>query len=252
MSGVLVVFWVSALYGIIVGIWWRRLDAYFQKRGNAGGVHGGNGVLTAIALTGHLADVTFGFVLLPVSRHSSLSSFFKLSVSTTLAFHMVAAYTLFTFVCVHGLLYVSWIPTFESLSRAFRQVYPVLNPTYLNDEVWPGLRTSLGIWRAGLIATGTLTFIILVIISITTLPFVRSNHFNVFYFTHFLGIIAVVVICLHASTMLYCTAPGLAMWLLDWGMRLYELGDKLDGKLTTLGKGWYLFVSLNFFLHYYC
>jgi hypothetical protein len=156
---------------------------------------------------------------------------------------MLAAYVLFTLVTIHGLLYVVWIPTFESLSNTLRQVYPVLNPTYLYNEVWPGLRTSLAIWRAGLIATGTVTFVILVIISITTLPSIRSKHFNVFYFTHFLGIVAVIIICLHASTMLYCTAPGLAMWLLDWGMRLYELGDKMDGKLVSLGKGWYRYAE---------
>ncbi|MCJ1476012.1 hypothetical protein MMC13_004676 [Lambiella insularis] len=39
--------------------------------------------------------------------------------------------------------------------------------------------------------------------------------------------------------MFYCAAPGLAMWLLDWGMRLYELRKRLDGKVVSLGSGWY-------------
>ncbi|KAI9796650.1 MAG: hypothetical protein M1833_006090 [Piccolia ochrophora] len=29
------------------------------------------------------------------------------------------------------------------------------------------------------------------------------------------------------------------MWLLDWGMRLYELKERLDGKVSAMGKGWY-------------
>ncbi|MCJ1432439.1 hypothetical protein MMC27_001795 [Xylographa pallens] len=32
------------------------------------------------------------------------------------------------------------------------------------------------------------------------------------------------------------------MWLLDWGMRLYELRKKLDGKVIHLGNGWYSLV----------
>ncbi|KAL8671804.1 MAG: hypothetical protein Q9168_003710 [Polycauliona sp. 1 TL-2023] len=39
--------------------------------------------------------------------------------------------------------------------------------------------------------------------------------------------------------MLYCTAPGLAMWCLDWSMRLHELKLLLYGELSTFGKGWY-------------
>ncbi|MCJ1402627.1 hypothetical protein MMC11_005847 [Xylographa trunciseda] len=42
--------------------------------------------------------------------------------------------------------------------------------------------------------------------------------------------------------MFYCTAPGLVMWVLDWGMRFYELRKKLDGKVIHLGNGWYSLV----------
>lgn len=77
------------------------------------------------------------------------------------------------------------------------------------------------------------------LIFITTLPFIRSRQFNLFYFTHLLGIVAIVVICLHASTMFYCTAPGVMMWLLDWLLRLYELHTPLDANIKDLGKGWY-------------
>ncbi|KAH7327415.1 hypothetical protein BKA65DRAFT_566857 [Rhexocercosporidium sp. MPI-PUGE-AT-0058] len=238
-SGLLVLLWIISLYGIIIGIWWVRLDSYFTKRGVEGGVFSGNKRLAAIALTGHLCDVTMGMAILPISRHSALASFFKISVATTLTFHMITAYILFILVLTHGLLYVSWIPVFEALPTALRRVYPVLNPTYLYDETWPGRSSSLGIWRASLIFTGLVAAFIMLLIFITTLPSIRSRHFNIFYFTHLLGIVAIVVICLHASTMLYCTAPGLAMWLLDWMMRLYELWAPLDSNITSFGKEWY-------------
>ncbi|KAI9843903.1 MAG: hypothetical protein M1837_006057 [Sclerophora amabilis] len=239
VSGALAVFWVVALYGILTGIWWGRLRDYFGERGRIDGVLQGNERLAATALTGHLSDVTMGMVLIPISRHSALASFFKLSVSSTHLFHMLTAYTLFALVLVHASLYISWVPVFNSLPQDLRFVFPVLNPTYLYHETWPGNVTSLGIWRASLIFTGICTTVIFFLIFFTTLPTIRKKHFNVFYFTHLLSIVAVIVICLHASTMLYCTAPGLAMWILDWGMRLWELRESLDSKVIALGNGWY-------------
>ncbi|KAI4270084.1 MAG: hypothetical protein L6R38_007238 [Xanthoria sp. 2 TBL-2021] len=125
------------------------------------------------------------------------------------------------------------------MSAHARKVLPVLNPTYLYHETWPGNTTSLGIWRASLVFTGLFAVIVMLIISITTLPKVRRKHFNLFYFTHLFSILMVIVICLHASTILYCTAPGLAMWCLDWSMRLHELKLLLYGELSTFGNGWY-------------
>ena len=239
VSGALVVGWILSLYGILVGVWWMTLQQYFSERGRDGGVYAGNNHVAAIAMTGHLADVTMGMTLIPISRHSALASFFKLSVSTTLTFHMMVSYTLFLIVLVHAFLYTAWALDNHALSSQLERVFPVLNPTYLYHEVWPSNKTSIGIWRASLIFTGIVTIIVMLAIFITTLRPVRKNHFNLFYFTHFLGIAATVIICLHASTMLYCTAPGLAMWVLDWGMRFYELRQRLDATLSSLGSGWY-------------
>ena len=172
---------------------------------------------------------------------SALSSFFRLSASTTYSFHMIQAYVLFALVVVHGLLYASWVTAYNHARNLAHSplVFPVLNPTYLYHEVWPGNTSSLGIWRASIIFTGLATSLIMLAVFITTFPVIRRKHFNVFYFTHLLMIIAVVVICLHASTMFYCTAPGLAMWTLDWGMRIYELSGKMNSTLVATGKGWF-------------
>lgn len=211
IGGILIFFWILSLYGIVIGIWWIRLRGYFIQRGIEGGVVEGNKRLATIALTGHLCDVTMGMAIIPISRHSALASFFKISVATTLTFHMLTAYALFTLVTIHGLLYVSWVPAFNTLSSSLRMVFPVLNPTYLYRETWPGNDSSLGVWRASLIFTGSVTAFIMLLIFITTLPAIRSRHFNLFYFTHLLGIVAIIIICLHASTMFYCTSPGLVM-----------------------------------------
>ena len=216
-----------------------RLRDYFNDRNNASGITRGGNRLAAVALTGHMCDITMGMVLLPISRHSALASFFKISVSTTLTNHTLTAYTLFILVTIHGLLYASWVAVFNSLSTNLRKVIPVLNPTYQYSETWPGNDSSLGVWRASLIFTGCLAALIMLALSITTVPRVRARNFNLFYFTHLLSILMVIIICLHASTMFYCTSPGLAMWILDWGMRLHELRRNLDGTIAALGKGWY-------------
>jgi len=238
-SGALVAFWILSLYGIVTGIWWLRLQDYFVTRGQESGQIVGNNRVAAIALTGHYADITMGMVLLPVARNSALSSFFRLSASTTFAFHMMQAYVLFGLVLIHGFLYASWTVVYNRSPQLTRLVFPVLNPTYLYNEVWPGNRTSLGIWKASLIFTGLVTTMIFLAIFITTFPTIRQKHFNMFYFTHLSAIVAVVIICLHASTVFYCTAPGLAMWVLDWGMRIYELSGKMDSTLAAVGNGWF-------------
>ena len=243
VGGALLFAWIAVLYGVVVAVWWIRLRDYFVGRGEASGIlHGGN-KLAAVALTGHLCDITMGMVLIPISRHSALASFFKLSPSTTLTNHMLTAYALFLIVLIHGFLYVSWIPNFNSLSRDLRRKIPVLNPTYQYHEIWPGSHSTLGIWRASLIFTGIVSAAIMSVIFITTLPRIRSRNFNLFYFTHFLTIIMVIIICLHASTMFYCTAPGLFMWFLDWGMRFYELRRLLPGEITTIGNEWYWYFA---------
>lgn len=239
LGGSMMVPWFVCLYGVVVGIWWKQLSSYFMARNLAAGIQSGSYQVAAVALTGHLCDITMGMVLLPVSRHSALASFFKISTHSALTSHVVTAYALFALVLLHGLLYVSWVRVFNSLSTSLRMVIPVLNPTYLYHETWPGDKSALGLWRASLIFTGSVSAFTMAVLFVTTLPSVRAKHFNLFYFTHLLSVPMVVIVCLHASTMFYCTAPGLVMWLLDWAMRLHELRRKMNGTLSPLGKGWY-------------
>ncbi|KAH9206406.1 hypothetical protein DL95DRAFT_487489 [Leptodontidium sp. 2 PMI_412] len=128
-----------------------------------------------------LSKLSLGLTLDPLSlRHSDRN--LVGSLATTLTFHMITAYTLFALVLTHGLLYVFWIPALEALPAALRKVYPVLNPTCLYDETWLRNTSSMGIWRASLIFTGSVATFIMALIFITTLPAVRNRHFNLFYY----------------------------------------------------------------------
>ena len=132
VSGILLLCWVCSLYGIVAGIWWIRLRNYFQEQGEG---LPGSSLVAAVALTGHFADITMGMVLLPVSRHSALASFFRLSPMTTFTFHMIQAYVLFGLVVIHGVIYGTWAATYNLKRDQFRHLLPVLNPTYLYNEV---------------------------------------------------------------------------------------------------------------------
>ena len=180
-----------------------------------------------------------GMVLLPISRHSALISFFQLSPTTVCTFHIILAYILFSLVVIHGSLYAVWVTSYNQNRDPFRHVLPTLNPTYQHSEIWSGNASALGTWRASLIFNGMFSSMIVLAMLLTSFPIVRRKHFNLFYFTHLLGIAVVVIVCLHASTILYSTIPGLSMWLLDWSMRTFELREKPNGCLMALGNGRY-------------
>jgi hypothetical protein len=76
-------------------------------RGALYSVERGGVTLAAIALLGHMYNITIGMVLIPISRYSVLASFFSLSISTTLTFYILTIYSLFALVLMHGILYIS-------------------------------------------------------------------------------------------------------------------------------------------------
>lgn len=69
VGGVSLVIWQSVLYAVLLVNWWPELRRYFTHRG-----HGlpGNLLVALVAQSGHLADVTMGLVLLPVTRYVAL------------------------------------------------------------------------------------------------------------------------------------------------------------------------------------
>lgn len=66
VGGIALVLWQAVLYSVLLLNWWPELRRYFTHRG-----HGlpGNLLVAFVAQSGHLADVTMGLVLLPVTRY---------------------------------------------------------------------------------------------------------------------------------------------------------------------------------------
>lgn len=100
-------------------------------------------------------------------------------------------------------------------------------------------------WYTNTTYTGAGTAVSVIIITLTALPFVRRRFYNVFYYSHVMTAIFIFIgACLHASTDFYLLLPGLFLWVVDWGLRLF--GGEAKGLHTKLlatgedaGSGWY-------------
>lgn len=90
-----------------------------------------------------------------------------------------------------------------------------------------------------------LGFLLMIAIIITSLPALRRKSYNTFYYVHVIcSFWAFVALSVHASTDFYFLLPGLILWIVDWGWRLFRgtsggLGKKVVGTLENAGEGWY-------------
>lgn len=213
LSSILMVFWILGLYGAISGVWWNELERWYISRGP--GMEQAAGLLAAISLTGQWSAMSLGLALTPVSRHSALGSFFKLTYKGTQAFHRSVSYLLISLVLLHALLYIYWAGYWKTWPADKQALFPVYNPTYNANDVYPGNTTTVGRYRASLVFTGAASAVIMLFICVTSISIVREKWFKLFYWVHSLVLLSIVIAALHASTLFYCIAPGIFMWFLD-------------------------------------
>lgn len=93
-------------------------------------------------------------------------------------------------------------------------------------------------WYTNTTYTGAITVVFMMVITLTALPFVRRRFYNVFYYCHLVISICIFIgACLHASTDFYLLLPGLFLWVVDWGLRLFGGDAKgLHTKLLVVGE----------------
>lgn len=100
-------------------------------------------------------------------------------------------------------------------------------------------------WYYATLPTGMLGFLLMIAIMITSLPALRRKSYNTFYYVHIICSFWVfVLLSVHASTDFYFLLPGLILWIVDWGWRLFRgtsggLGKKVIGTIENAGEGWY-------------
>lgn len=100
-------------------------------------------------------------------------------------------------------------------------------------------------WYYATLPTGMVGFLLMITIIITSLPSLRRKTYNTFYNVHVIcSFWAFVALSIHASTDFYFLLPGLVLWIVDWGWRLFRgtsggLGKKVLATLENAGEGWY-------------
>lgn len=100
-------------------------------------------------------------------------------------------------------------------------------------------------WYYATLPSGMIGFLLMIVIIITSLPALRRKSYNTFYYAHVIcSFWAFVALSVHASTDFYFLLPGLILWIVDWGWRLFQgtsggLGKKVVGTLENAGEGWY-------------
>lgn len=100
-------------------------------------------------------------------------------------------------------------------------------------------------WYTQTTYTGAATLVVLLLIVLTALPSVRRRFYNVFYFSHvIISILILVGAGIHASTDIYLLIPGLVLWTVDWAIRLFggEAGGLHKTQVVSVEdarNGWY-------------
>ncbi|CAG9989230.1 unnamed protein product [Clonostachys byssicola] len=197
--------------------------------------------LTVTGITGHYADILLGLLLIPVSRNSLVGQSFGVHQSTLLSAHKLIAYLFLAATLTHGVAYGLYAldPSSEGDVRK-EQAFATGNPAMTLEE--SEKRSS---WYTQTTYTGAATLVVLLLIVLTALPFVRRRFYNVFYFSHvIISILILVGAGIHASTDIYLLIPGLVLWAVDWAIRLFggELGGLHKTQAVSVedaSNGWY-------------
>lgn len=132
---------------------------------------------------------------------------------------------LFGVTLLHMVVFYTWLVLSRTiLPEEYRPLFDVDNP-YLEAE-------RLSYWQAALLGSGLAGTILLTVLIITSLPSIRLKKYNTFYFTHFLFIPFLFLVCVHASTDFYLALPGLLTWIVDGILRLNDVKPAHDAELV--------------------
>ncbi|KAJ3948444.1 uncharacterized protein N0V96_002695 [Colletotrichum fioriniae] len=131
------------------------------------------------------------------------------------------------------------LPTFSEGDEAKEEAFATGNPAMTLSE-----SKQRSEWFTMTTYTGIAAILPVWLIIMTSLPWIRRNHYNFFYYSHvILGLIIFIAACIHASTDFYLLLPGLFLWIADWAIRLFGgqtggLAFKTGATLENAGNNW--------------
>ncbi|KAF2679031.1 hypothetical protein K458DRAFT_461829 [Lentithecium fluviatile CBS 122367] len=236
IGGLVLCFWICGLTFASTAYWYPAQHKFWMLRGATVGWTKYMFRVAWTGVTGHWCDVWLGLVVMPVARNSVIAKVFRIQPSTLLQAHKIIAYGLLVFGLVHGLLYYFFIDAYDNAAANNDQIrhhFDTDNPFLTEEDHGPYARFVF--------PTGVIAGIGLIPMCITALPIIRRSNYNIFYFTHIIGAIAIMILlCLHASTNFYFLLPGLVLWVSDWMWRVsHRLGTQVEAIVEKAGNGWY-------------
>ncbi|KAI9319342.1 ferric reductase like transmembrane component-domain-containing protein [Dichotomocladium elegans] len=120
--------------------------------------------------------------------------------------------------------------SFEELIPFHRWIARVGLAEYIPHFIWRiivGYRRNFSV-RESLFrnleqGTGTVAMIGFLLLFVTSFEFIRRNYFEIFYYTHILGIfVAIIATCMHEVSCFYYFIPTVLLWFFDRCWRSYQ------------------------------
>ena len=100
-------------------------------------------------------------------------------------------------------------------------------------------------WFTTTTYNGIGTFLLIIVIVLTSIPILRRRAYNTFYYFHLFCSMSIFIgASVHASTDFYLLFPGLVLYIIDLGMRAFS-GDtsgshkKVKAMIENAGADWY-------------
>jgi len=155
---------------------------------------------------GKLASVAFTFLLLPVSKSSSLLSTLKLSEVHIIRMHIITGLIVLGGSIIHGLYYtIIWIK-FDKYK--YNDVFPTRADgcftTDYNTDCYDKYINTLGI----------ISGLSLVTLAISSLYYIRRQYYKAFYTIHIIVSISILFgLCMHYNKMIYYMLPSLVHYI---------------------------------------
>ncbi|KXH67506.1 hypothetical protein CSAL01_00813 [Colletotrichum salicis] len=240
VGGLLACVWILVVVASTTLFWLPAQRDFWGFRADPLGWASAKLKLTITGVTGHYADILLGLLVIPISRNSLLGRGFSLHHSTLLYAHKIVAYLFSASATAHGVTYILYATDSSSEGdEAKEEAFVTGNPAMTLTE-----SKQRSEWFTMTTYTGIGAILPVWLIIITSLPWIRRNHYNFFYYNHVIfGLVIFIAACIHASTDFYILLPGLFLWAADWACRLLGgqtggIASKTGATLENVGNNW--------------
>lgn len=165
-----------------------KTDKYFDMAGNSLGFN---------------CLFNFAFLFLPSTRNSAWMEFLNISYANGIKYHRWFGMSTVLTALAHCIaFYWMWIRQ----GKWVHKTLPCIHCSLKEDEEG---------WDRWLAVFGELALIVFLVISFSSVPYVRRNYFNAFYYIHQLFFLAVFFIALHWGGAIWFIFPSVMLYLIN-------------------------------------